>query len=321
MRAHTAKASPDLQRKGANANGRTDRNAHTPSHEGAEASSDPTAILQRMAEGSAASLQLKEMAELASASAHGAGISAFKGMDAIESPLQRSSIEEEEPMQGRFAEAKAPLQKAAVEEEEPMQGRFTKGVDALQRAALEEEEPMQGRFAEAKAPLQKAAVEEEEPMQGRFAKGVDALQRAAMEEEEPMQGRFTNTVAQAREAGAGSDSDRLPEALKSGVENLSGQSLDDVKVHYNSQEPSQMEAHAFAQGSDIHVASGQEKHLPHEAWHVAQQKQGRVQPTTLMNGGVPVNDDPKLESEADAMGARSLAKGSEILSQRKRNVE
>lgn len=158
-------------------------------------------------------------------------------------------------------------------------------------------------------------------MQGRFAKGVEALQRAALEEEEPMQGRFANTVVQAREAGAGSDTDRLPEALKSGVENLSGQSLDDVKVHYNSQEPSQMEAHAFAQGSDIHVASGQEKHLPHEAWHVAQQKQGRVQPTTLMNGGVPVNDDPKLESEADAMGAKSLAMGSEILSQRKRDIE
>ncbi|HAP61901.1 MAG TPA: hypothetical protein DCR93_21180, partial [Cytophagales bacterium] len=32
-------------------------------------------------------------------------------------------------------------------------------------------------------------------------------------------------------------------------------------------------------GTDIHLAPGQQKHLPHEAWHVVQQKQGRVKPT------------------------------------------
>src|SRR6202007_716254 len=87
--------------------------------------------------------------------------------------------------------------------------------------------------------------------------------------------------------------------------NLSGHSMDDVKVHYNSPQPAQMQAHAYAQGTDIHVAPGQEQHLPHEAWHVAQQKQGRVQPTVQAKG-VPVNDDKSLEAEADAMGARAL---------------
>ena len=71
----------------------------------------------------------------------------------------------------------------------------------------------------------------------------------------------------------------LPNNLKSGIENLSGHSMDDVKVHYNSDKPTQLNAHAYAQGTDIHIASGQEKHLPHEAWHVVQQKQGRVKPT------------------------------------------
>ena len=66
----------------------------------------------------------------------------------------------------------------------------------------------------------------------------------------------------------------LPDNLKLGVENLSGISLDDVKVHTNSDQPAQMQAHAFAQGADIHIAPGQEKHLAHEAWHVVQQKQG-----------------------------------------------
>ena len=55
--------------------------------------------------------------------------------------------------------------------------------------------------------------------------------------------------------------------------------MDYIKVHYNSPHPAILQAHAYAQGSDIHVAPGQEKHLPHEGWHVVQQKQGRVKPT------------------------------------------
>ena len=101
----------------------------------------------------------------------------------------------------------------------------------------------------------------------------------------------------------------LPNELKTGVEQLSGVSMDDVKVNYNSDKPAQLSAHAYAQGSDIHVASGQEKHVPHEAWHVAQQKKGRVQPTTQLMGSIPVNDDKKLESEADVMGAKALQTG------------
>lgn len=98
----------------------------------------------------------------------------------------------------------------------------------------------------------------------------------------------------------------LPDNLKFGVENLSGYSMDDVKVHYNSSKPAQLNAHAYAQGSDIHLASGQEKHLPHEAWHVVQQKQGRVKPTMQMKEKVNINDDSHLEQEADRMGAKAL---------------
>jgi hypothetical protein len=98
----------------------------------------------------------------------------------------------------------------------------------------------------------------------------------------------------------------LPAQLKAGIENLSGYFMDDVKVHYNSAKPAQLQAHAYAQGIAIHLAPGQEKHLPHEAWHVAQQKQGRVQPTLQMKGGVNVNDDKGLEKEADVMGEKSL---------------
>ena len=99
----------------------------------------------------------------------------------------------------------------------------------------------------------------------------------------------------------------LPDSLKSGVENLSGYSMDDVKVHYNSNKPKQLNALAFAQGSNIHVAPGQEQHLPHEAWHVVQQKQGRVKPTLQMKGGVAINDDAGFEREADTMGGKALS--------------
>lgn len=99
----------------------------------------------------------------------------------------------------------------------------------------------------------------------------------------------------------------LPDKLKSGIENISGHSMDDVKVHYNSSKPAQLQALAYAQGSNIHIAPGQEKHLPHEAWHVVQQKQGRVRPTMQMKG-VQINDNKKLEDEADRMGKHSVNK-------------
>ena len=99
----------------------------------------------------------------------------------------------------------------------------------------------------------------------------------------------------------------LPDNLKSGIEGLSGYSMDDVKVHYNSDKPAQLQALAYAQGTDIHVGPGQEQHLPHEAWHVVQQKQGRVKPTRQMKSKMDINDDPALEKEADAMGAKAAS--------------
>ncbi|AMO94725.1 hypothetical protein CFter6_2034 [Collimonas fungivorans] len=86
--------------------------------------------------------------------------------------------------------------------------------------------------------------------------------------------------------------------------------LDSVKVHCNSPLPALMQAHAYAAGSEIHLAPGQQKHLPHEAWHVVQQKQGRVKPTLQMKQGAPVNDDAALEHEADTMGAKAVQAGS-----------
>lgn len=116
-------------------------------------------------------------------------------------------------------------------------------------------------------------------------------------------------LAQLASNDAAPASTGLPIRLKAGVEALSGLSLDTVRVHYNSAKPAGLNALAFAKGTDIHLGPGQEQHLPHEAWHVVQQAQGRVTPTVQMKDGGTVNHDAGLEREADVMGERAIAAG------------
>jgi hypothetical protein len=132
-------------------------------------------------------------------------------------------------------------------------------------------------------------------LKGAGDKQNDAIQKkdGKLEENESIQTKKENNTG-------------LPDNLKDGVENLSGIDMSDVRVHYNSDRPASVGALAYTQGTDIHVAPGQEKHLAHEAWHVVQQAQGRVQATTQMKG-VAVNDDVGLEKEADLMGAKALS--------------
>jgi hypothetical protein len=183
------------------------------------------------------------------------------------------------------ANSSLPIQKQGIEEEQ-LQMK-----SAIQRQGIEEEELQMKAL-----PIQKQGIEEEE-----LQMKAIPIQKKGIKEEELLQGKFALPI-QKKENNTG-----LPDDLKSGIENLSGFAMDDVKVHYNSPKPAQLQAHAYAQGTDIHVASGQEKHLPHEAWHVVQQKQGRVQPTLQMKDNVNVNDDVGLENEADVMGEKALS--------------
>lgn len=137
------------------------------------------------------------------------------------------------------------------------------------------------------------AEDDDDTLQGKFEQ---PLQREE-DDEDTAQGKFEVPVQKKNETG-------MPDHLKAGIEELSGFSMDDVRVHYNSDKPATVQALAYTQGTDIHVAPGQERHLPHEAWHVAQQMAGRVEPTTEV-GGMPVNDNPALEHEADVMGAKA----------------
>jgi len=171
--------------------------------------------------------------------------------------------------------------------------------DAIQRMKPEEE--LQKKADPAVA--QRMKPEEE------LQKKVDpaAIQRMKPEEE-LTQGKFAPTASAVQlQDGAQAQPNRtgLPDHLKSGIEHLSGLSMDNVRVHYNSPKPAQLQALAYTQGTDIHVGPGQEQHVPHEAWHVVQQAQGRVQPTMQMQQGIPVNDDASLEHEADVMGQKA----------------
>jgi hypothetical protein len=148
------------------------------------------------------------------------------------------------------------------------------------------------------------------PIQQKISNGIAQLAQETEEEEliqaKPQTGQRQPSATDGRPRP---NNTGLPDNLKSGIEALSGLSLDHVKVHYNSAQPAQLNALAYAQGSDIHLAPGQEQHLPHEAWHIVQQAQGRVKPTMQMKDGVPVNDDAGLEREADLMGAKAYAIG------------
>ena len=101
--------------------------------------------------------------------------------------------------------------------------------------------------------------------------------------------------------GSGSE---LPATLKTSIESLSGMSLDHVHVHYNSSKPAQLNALAYAQGADIHVAPGQDRHLAHEAWHIVQQRQGRVGDNTRTHIGLS-RDERTLEVERDLLAKRT----------------
>jgi hypothetical protein len=153
-----------------------------------------------------------------------------------------------------------------------------------------------------------------------LAEGIRSpLQRVDLEEEEDVsQAKAIHPVQREKNTTG------LPDNLKSGMEQVSGMSLDHVNVHYNSSKPSAVQAHAYAQGSDIHVAPGQEQHIPHELGHVVQQAQGRVQPTTSVNG-MQVNDNPALEIEATKMGEaamqRAVNTSTSLGSQQKKSPE
>lgn len=181
--------------------------------------------------------------------------------------------------------------KSALEFADNRQNRMLQALAEPVQRLEDEDEMLQGKFEN---PVQREE-DEAELLQGKFEQPAQRL--GDEEDDELMQGKFETLEQKRNETG-------MSDNLKAGIEDLSGFAMDDVRVHYNSPEPATVQALAYTQGTDIYVAPGQEQHLPHEAWHVAQQMAGRVEPTTEVSG-LPVNDCIELEHEADVMGARA----------------
>jgi hypothetical protein len=153
--------------------------------------------------------------------------------------------------------------------------------------------------------------EEEEPLQGKMAETIQRQPDLDTEEEEIVQRKippFSYNLLNLpvyppvqKQAETKPNLTGMPDQLKAGIESLSGIDMSDVRVHANSDKPALLNALAYTRGNEVQLGPGQEKHLAHEAWHVVQQKQGRVRPTRQMKE-IEVNNDSELEKEAEEMG-------------------
>ena len=146
--------------------------------------------------------------------------------------------------------------------------------------------------------------DEDELLQGKF------VTQRMEDEDELLQGKFEQPVQRQADNQTG-----IPDAVKQRMEDSFGTDFSGVRVHPESSKAPEVGALAYTQGTDIHFAPGQFKPdttagqqlLGHELTHVIQQAEGRVQPTTEV-GGMSVNDDVSLETEADILGAKAASR-------------
>ncbi len=165
---------------------------------------------------------------------------------------------------------------------------FSPSAKSIQMKAEEDEEHLQLK----KAPFQMKNREEEEEIQMKTGGKVDTNQ-----------------------GGGSSNASTLPDHLRSQMEASFGANFSGVRIHNNSENAKNLGAKAYTQGEDIHFASGDynpttqegKELVAHELTHVIQQKAGKVEPTTEVNGA-KINDSSSLEKEADEMGSKA-AKG------------
>jgi hypothetical protein len=102
----------------------------------------------------------------------------------------------------------------------------------------------------------------------------------------------------------------LPGPVQRKMERSLGQDLSRVRVHEGTH-VEHLGAAAYTRGERIHFAPGQyrphspegQRMLGHELAHVIQQRQGRV----ARGASNALNEDSKLEAEADQLGARAAA--------------
>lgn len=119
----------------------------------------------------------------------------------------------------------------------------------------------------------------------------------------------------AADTGAPTSDGPLPAPVQAKMERSFNADFSDVQIHTDSPAAGAIGAHAFTQGEEVHFAPGQydpgsqsgQALIGHELSHVVQQREGRVK-APMQARGLPVEDDPGLEHQADVEGERA-AKG------------
>ncbi len=157
-------------------------------------------------------------------------------------------------------------------------------------------------------------VEEEKPEDEKQvqAKAIDStVTQAMVEEEEELQMKEAPEKKSKSSVNSGTKAP-MPDSIKGKMENSFDTDFSSVNIHKDSEQATNIGALAYTQGNDVHFAPGQynpesskgQELLGHELTHVVQQREGRVS-GTQNKGGLNVNSDKGLESEADVMGKKA----------------
>ena len=171
--------------------------------------------------------------------------------------------------------------------------------DNTQAQSKQSVEPNKSAKAQSKSTIQakqKPIQAKQRPVQAK-QKPIQAKQRPVQAKQKPVQRNSGGSTTKQSESSVAQ--------VKANVSQLMGTDVTNAQVNFNSSKPAQFKAEGVAQGNQVDLAPGKSQHLGHELVHVAQQKQGRVQPTVQGNNGVGINNDPKLEKEADEVGAKA----------------
>src|SRR5690606_33539359 len=122
--------------------------------------------------------------------------------------------------------------------------------------------------------------------------------------------QHTSTSGVAASPSSIGSGQRLPAAVQARMEHAFAADFSGVRVHPESTRPASIGALAYARGNDIYFSPGHYdpgstrglELIGHELTHTIQQRAGRV---AVQGKGGGIESDPRLEAEADEMGARA----------------
>jgi hypothetical protein len=173
----------------------------------------------------------------------------------------------------------------------------------------DEEELIQSKMN----PVQKQPNEEEdeEPISAKMNPVQKAIEEEKIQEKKATKKPYQLKTKEVASASTGMAS-KLPAQLKENMESSLGGDFSNTEIYANSTKATKMGALAYAQGNEIHFAPGKydpesqggKELIGHELTHIIQQKKGIVQKTKNDNG-MQVNNEFKLEKEADDLGKKA----------------